>query len=245
MTPFFVHFFWKHGLTLCYYVQTISPGLLSFSVLLLCVGVFTAQGRPHVCRQLPDCYSSRHRVCGFQHRWVIRCQRVNHGQWSQSPGRCRRCCQVPRCSSSPVSSDLKQKSLLDWCTVTCHFVVVVVYDVVMFLCSSSLQALAGFRLFDHLCDRKTRHAEAACGGLVVTAQLPSWHSLFLWRPGPRPAQTQSQLPQVPYRGQTGRKNSDFSIVWVCVCVLFPVESIRNIWNGKSSNADITHFHEWP
>lgn len=62
------------------------------------------QGRPHVCRQLPDCCSTRHRVRGFQHWRLICCQCVNHGQWSQSTSGSGRCCQVPRCTSFPMLS---------------------------------------------------------------------------------------------------------------------------------------------
>ncbi len=169
---------------------------LSFSIFLLSIVLFIPQGRPYICRQLPDSYSTWHRVCGIQHRRVICCQCVDHGQWSQSAGRSCGCCQVPSCSSFPVIFGLKQESLPDWSTLACGVVIYV---------SFLLQALAGFRLFDHLRNRKTRHAKAAGSGLVVSAQLPSWHCLLLWWPGPRPAQTQGQLPQVPDRGQTGRK----------------------------------------
>lgn len=44
------------------------------------------------------------------------------------------------------------------------------------------------------------------------------------------------------------KDSDFCIVCVCVCVLFPVESLRNVLlklKRKNNNVDITHFYEWP
>lgn len=51
----------------------------------------------------------------------------------------------------------------------------------LFLC---FQVLAGFRLSDYLRDRATGHAEAAGGGLVVTAQFSSRHRLVLRRPGP-------------------------------------------------------------
>lgn len=100
---------------------------------------------------------------------------------------------VVRYCSSPFFSGFKQDFLWDWSTLACSDVI---YVFVLFSCSSSLQALAGFRLFDHLCDRATRHAEAAGSGLVVSAQLPSWHCFLLWWPGPRPTQTQGQLPQV-------------------------------------------------
>lgn len=72
----------------------------------------------------------------------------------------------------------------------------------LFLC---FQVLAGFGLSDYLRDRATGHAEAAGGGLVVTAQFSSRHRLVLRRPGPWPSQTQGQLPQVPNRGQIVRE----------------------------------------
>lgn len=171
----------------------ISSGSLVYIWLYLtCLSLFPYsmfQGWPHICRQLPDRYPTWHRVCGIQHRRVVCCQCVNHGQWSQSAGRSCGCRQVPSCSSSPVFLVFETR----------------LPDRLKHICFSSSQALAGFRLFDHLRNRTTRHAEAACGGLVVSAQLPSWHCLLLWRPGPRPAQTQGQLPQDPDRGQTGRK----------------------------------------
>lgn len=71
----------------------------------------------------------------------------------------------------------------------------------MFLCLCwRAQALAGSGLPDHLRDWAARHAEAASGGLALTAQLPSRHCLLLRRPSARPASTQGQLPQVPDRG---------------------------------------------
>lgn len=70
---------------------------------------------------------------------------------------------------------------------------------------SPFQALAGFRLSDHLRDRTTGHAEAAGGGLVVTAQFPSRHRLVLRRSGSRPPETQGELPQVPNGGQIMRE----------------------------------------
>lgn len=73
---------------------------------------------------------------------------------------------------------------------------------------SPFQALAGFRLSDHLRDRTTGHAEATGGGLVVAAQFPSRHRLVLRRPGPWPSETQGQLPQVPNRGQTMREGQN-------------------------------------
>lgn len=73
----------------------------------------------------------------------------------------------------------------------------------MFCHFSLFQALAGFRLSDHLCDRAARHAKAAGSSLVVSAQLPSRHCLLLRWPGPRPAQAQGELPQDFDRGQRG------------------------------------------
>ena len=189
---------WLSGTTAAREKKTTSPGLC-FS--LFSYSVFILQRRPHICRQLPDSYSKRHRVCGLQHRRVVCCQRVDHGQWSQSAGRSCGCCQVTRCcSASHVFSGLKRESLPDWSIFASSIVFFLFWSPVPL----SLQALAGFRLFNHLCDRTTWHAEAAGGGLVVSAQLPSWYCLLLRRSGPRPAETQGQLPQSPDRGQTGR-----------------------------------------
>lgn len=47
------------------------------------------QGRPHVCRQLHHRAAQGHGVRGLQHRWLLRCQCVHHGQRPQSAGRGR------------------------------------------------------------------------------------------------------------------------------------------------------------
>lgn len=100
----------------------IWPGMVYLlwpPFIIVCL-LLSLQGWPHVCRQLPDCYPTRHRVCGVQHRRVICCQRVNHGQWSQSAGGSCGCRQVPRCTSPPGSLGLKQDWLKHSSVWPCH-----------------------------------------------------------------------------------------------------------------------------
>lgn len=41
------------------------------------------QGRPYLCRVLSDCGVPRHRSCGLQHRRLVHCQCLYHGQRPQ------------------------------------------------------------------------------------------------------------------------------------------------------------------
>ena len=51
----------------------------------------------YLLRLLPVCVTCQHRRSRLQHRWIVYCKCVHHGQRSQSEAGSRRCCQVGPC----------------------------------------------------------------------------------------------------------------------------------------------------
>ena len=105
------------------------------------------------------------------------------------------------------------------------------------------QVLAGPGLFDSVCNGSSWHAEAACGGLALSAQLSSRHRLLLRRPGPRPLATQGQLPQVPH--QRGKRGVAVC-VWCSDVIIIAWKSLKwdlPLWSGPHEDLCSLRLHQ--